>query len=353
MNRSGGPLRAALRQTDVDVGGDLLVVADDIDLPLGRIRLRRSGSAGGHNGLRDIIATLRDRRVQPAADRGRSRRRGGRATSSPRSGPTSGTSPTEMVAIGADAAERWLRDGIDEAMNAFNGRAGRLDAAADAPAPTYHWRLPCPRHAAVIAASQRSSTPFGPICRNRASFVCPPPPERRTSPRGARASGPRVRSSSSRAPTRRRTGSPTTSPRGSAAAHLRTLPERAALPLERALPEHDESAERLSVLADLGSGRGTWSLVGSLLALVQRTLSPSQLRGGRTQRARRRAHRPARCCSTALVAGGYDPVAEVTGIAEFAHRGGLVDAWPPGAGGAGARSSCSATRSSRSAASTR
>jgi peptidyl-tRNA hydrolase, PTH1 family len=60
MNRSGGPLRAALRQTDVEVEADLLVVCDDIDLPLGRLRLRRSGSAGGHNGLRDIIASLRD-----------------------------------------------------------------------------------------------------------------------------------------------------------------------------------------------------------------------------------------------------------------------------------------------------
>ena len=58
MNRSGGSLAAALRQTEVDTSADLLVVADDIDLPLGRIRLRGSGSAGGHNGLRDIISSL-------------------------------------------------------------------------------------------------------------------------------------------------------------------------------------------------------------------------------------------------------------------------------------------------------
>src|ERR687893_85534 len=45
MNASGGPLRAALRQTDVDVSADLLVVYDDADLPLGRIRLRGEGSA--------------------------------------------------------------------------------------------------------------------------------------------------------------------------------------------------------------------------------------------------------------------------------------------------------------------
>src|SRR5687768_5499148 len=111
--------------------------------------------------------------------------------------------------------------------------------------------------------------------------------------------------------------------------HVRTLPERAALPLERALPEHDESAERLSVLADVSRVRGL-VLVASLLALVQRTLSPAQLEAGRTHL--RVGERIAqRSLLTGLVTGGYDPVAEVTGIAEFAHRGGLIDAWPPGA----------------------
>ncbi|MEP6681330.1 MAG: aminoacyl-tRNA hydrolase, partial [Chloroflexota bacterium] len=39
MNASGAPLRAAMRQTDADPPADLLVIADDVDLPLGRIRL--------------------------------------------------------------------------------------------------------------------------------------------------------------------------------------------------------------------------------------------------------------------------------------------------------------------------
>ena len=111
--------------------------------------------------------------------------------------------------------------------------------------------------------------------------------------------------------------------------HLRTLPERAALPLERALPEHDESAERLSVLADLASQHGL-VLLGSLLAFVQRTLSPAQLAAGRML-VRVGERSPQRALLEALVAGGYEPVVEVTGIGEFAHRGGLIDAWPPGA----------------------
>jgi peptidyl-tRNA hydrolase, PTH1 family len=120
MNRSGGPLRAALRQTEVDVSGDLLVVADDIDLPLGRIRLRRSGSAGGHNGLRDIIATFGTdefHRLRVGVGRSGDAVRHVLATF----GPDERERATEMVAVGADAAERWLRDGIDTAMNAFNG----------------------------------------------------------------------------------------------------------------------------------------------------------------------------------------------------------------------------------------
>jgi len=111
---------------------------------------------------------------------------------------------------------------------------------------------------------------------------------------------------------------------------VETLPERAALPLERALPEHDESAGRLAVLAGLPRGGGR-VVVASLLALVQRTLGPEQLRAAAT--AVQVGERvPQRALLERLVAGGYDPVVEVTGIGEFAHRGGLIDVWPPDAG---------------------
>jgi PTH1 family peptidyl-tRNA hydrolase len=120
MNHSGGSLRAALRQTDVDVTADLLVVADDIDLPLGRVRLRRSGSAGGHNGLRDIISSFGTNefaRLRIGIGRAGEAVDHVLATFK----PDERALADEMVQVGADAAERWLRDGIDETMNAFNG----------------------------------------------------------------------------------------------------------------------------------------------------------------------------------------------------------------------------------------
>ena len=120
MNRSGAPLRAALKQTDLEPSTDLLVVADDIDLPLGKIRLRRSGSAGGHNGLRDIIATLGTDefdRLRVGVGRAGEAASHVLATFSPGERDLA----AEMVLVAADAAERWLASGIDEAMNAFNG----------------------------------------------------------------------------------------------------------------------------------------------------------------------------------------------------------------------------------------
>jgi len=55
MNLSGTAVREAMNFYKVPTD-HILVVSDDISLPLGKLRIRRSGSAGGHNGLKDIIA---------------------------------------------------------------------------------------------------------------------------------------------------------------------------------------------------------------------------------------------------------------------------------------------------------
>ncbi len=126
MNRSGGPLGSALRQTDVDVTSELLVVADDIDLPIGRVRLRRSGSAGGHNGLRDIMAALGTNEFDRLrVGIGRRGEAADHVLSTFK--PDERELADEMVRVGADAVERWLAEGVEAAMNEFNG----LDLAPD------------------------------------------------------------------------------------------------------------------------------------------------------------------------------------------------------------------------------
>lgn len=59
MNRSGGPVQALLAFYKVDKDR-LVVVHDELDLDLGRVRLKRGGGAGGHNGLKDVAARTGD-----------------------------------------------------------------------------------------------------------------------------------------------------------------------------------------------------------------------------------------------------------------------------------------------------
>lgn len=57
MNLSGNPARGLLRRTG-SPPSQLLVLCDDLDLDLGKLRMRAKGSSGGHNGLRSVIAGL-------------------------------------------------------------------------------------------------------------------------------------------------------------------------------------------------------------------------------------------------------------------------------------------------------
>ena len=58
MNLSGEAVCKAVRYYHLDPTKDVLIVYDDLDLPVGNIRLREGGSAGGHNGIKSIIAHL-------------------------------------------------------------------------------------------------------------------------------------------------------------------------------------------------------------------------------------------------------------------------------------------------------
>jgi PTH1 family peptidyl-tRNA hydrolase len=65
MNRSGNAARGLLERYQLQPE-EMLVICDDLELPVGRIRLRPRGSHGGHNGLRDIIFTLQSETSLPA-----------------------------------------------------------------------------------------------------------------------------------------------------------------------------------------------------------------------------------------------------------------------------------------------
>ena len=58
MNLSGHAVSCLLAKGELDPTEDLVVISDDLALPLGKIRIRERGSAGGHNGLKSIIAEI-------------------------------------------------------------------------------------------------------------------------------------------------------------------------------------------------------------------------------------------------------------------------------------------------------
>lgn len=58
MNLSGESLSQVVRYYKADPESEMIVIYDDIDLPVGRLRIRKQGSAGGHNGMKDIIRHL-------------------------------------------------------------------------------------------------------------------------------------------------------------------------------------------------------------------------------------------------------------------------------------------------------
>lgn len=122
MNRSGEAVSRALRYTSVD-RRDMLVVVDDVNLGLGGVRLRAEGSAGGHNGLKSIIAALGSEDF-PRLRIGVGRDRAGESlVDHVLSGFASREQPEveAMLARGAEAAERFVTHGIERAMNDFNG----------------------------------------------------------------------------------------------------------------------------------------------------------------------------------------------------------------------------------------
>jgi len=120
MNHSGASVNAAYRSLGV-APGDLIVIYDDLDLPLGRIRVRLEGGHGGHNGLRDIIATLGFKDfIRLKVGIGRPERGDVTNYVLGRFNADEQKLVPLLLDLAADAVETILADGAAAAMNKYN-----------------------------------------------------------------------------------------------------------------------------------------------------------------------------------------------------------------------------------------
>lgn len=125
MNLSGSVLAAYCRRPSWDYTTDLLVIVDEVALPVGRMRLRATGSAGGHNGLKSLQGQL--------GSPDYARLRIGIKPAEPERdigdladfvlapfGRADAATIKDLLARVRDAVEIWLREGIQAAMNTHN-----------------------------------------------------------------------------------------------------------------------------------------------------------------------------------------------------------------------------------------
>ena len=124
MNLSGLSVRELVDEYQADPVKDLLVIYDELDLPLGSIRVRKQGSAAGHNGMKSILEALGSQEVQrirlgvaPDHEVGDGARYVLSAFRKPQYPLID-----EVLDTAAKAVRKILTDGVDAAMNEFNRR---------------------------------------------------------------------------------------------------------------------------------------------------------------------------------------------------------------------------------------
>ncbi len=121
MNASGEAVGGLLRYFKVEVP-ELLVIVDEAQLPLGKLRARARGSAGGHNGLKSVIAHIGPEfsRLRMGVGRGDTLRDLADHVLT-RFDADEQAEVERMTLRAADAAEMFITSGIEAVMNAYNG----------------------------------------------------------------------------------------------------------------------------------------------------------------------------------------------------------------------------------------
>ena len=126
MNLSGESVREVIDFYKIDEKNELVVISDDVSLDIGQIRIRKKGSAGGHNGLKNIILHLGHDEFQRVKMGVGEKPAGydladyvlGHFTKEERE------IMDESAGRAADAIEIMIRDGADVAMNLYNKKCG-------------------------------------------------------------------------------------------------------------------------------------------------------------------------------------------------------------------------------------
>ena len=124
MNLSGEAVRELINYYKMDAETELVVIYDDIDLDPGQIRIRKKGSAGGHNGIKNIIAQLGTQNFYRIKVGVGAKPKGwdladyvlGRFDKDER------VLVDEAIKEAADAVELILAEGIETAMNRYNAK---------------------------------------------------------------------------------------------------------------------------------------------------------------------------------------------------------------------------------------
>ncbi len=128
MNLSGAVLKPYLRRPTWEAARDLLIVVDEVQLPVGAYRIRGKGSAGGHNGLKSVQAALNSQEyarlrvgIRPEDER---RMRGDLADFVlDNFGRHDAVVVEKLLPTITEAVECWVKEGVEVAMNRFNGTA--------------------------------------------------------------------------------------------------------------------------------------------------------------------------------------------------------------------------------------
>jgi len=120
MNLSGESVAPLVKYSNC-TAADLVVIQDDIDLPVGRMRVRKGGTCGGHNGIRNIIerlGTMQFTRLKLGVGKDKD---DVIAHVLGKFDPTTRKAMDEVVGASVKAVESIIRNGPDQAMNEFNG----------------------------------------------------------------------------------------------------------------------------------------------------------------------------------------------------------------------------------------